>query len=105
MSFVSKLKTDYTKYDIQCNMVFIVTMATFWMTLLRNKWTNTVMDDGWVHSLAKALPSFVSNLWWNIVMDAWNLDEKYHWSQVTMFTNFTKTPYLYFAWGPVSDED
>jgi hypothetical protein len=34
------------------------------------------MDDGWVHPLAKTLPSIVNNLWWNIVMDEWNLDEK-----------------------------
>ena len=41
-----------------------------------NKWTNIVMDDGWVHPLPKTLPSFVTNLWWDIVMDDWNLDEK-----------------------------
>ena len=51
-------------------------MVTFQMTLLMNKWTNIVMDDGSVHPLAKTLPSLVSNLWWNIVMDDWNLDEK-----------------------------
>ena len=34
------------------------------------------MDDGRVHLLAKTLPSLVSNLWWNMVMDDWNLDEK-----------------------------
>ena len=27
----------YTKYDIQCHMVFNVTMRIFWMTLLMNK--------------------------------------------------------------------
>ena len=27
----------YTKYDIQCHMVFYVTMVPFWMTLLMNK--------------------------------------------------------------------
>ena len=42
---------------------------------LMNKGANTVMDDGWVHSLAKTLPSLISNLWWTIVMDDWNLDE------------------------------
>ena len=46
------------------------------MTLLMNKWANISMDDGWVYPLAKNLPSFVNNLWWNIVMDDWNLDEK-----------------------------
>ena len=46
------------------------------MTLLMNKWTKIVMDDGWVHSSAKTLPSLVCNLWWNVVMDDWNLDEK-----------------------------
>ena len=34
------------------------------------------MDDGWVHALAKTLPSLVNNLWWKIVMDDSNLDEK-----------------------------
>ena len=57
-------------------VVFNVAMETFQMTVLMNKWTNTVMDDGWVHSLAKPLPSLVNNLWWNIVMDDWNFDEK-----------------------------
>ena len=36
------------------------------------------MDDtsnGWVHPLAKTLPCFSSNLWWNIITDDWNLDE------------------------------
>ena len=57
-------------------MVFDVTMVTFQMTLLTNKFTNIVMDGGKVHPLAKAIPSFVSNLWWNIVMDDWDLDVK-----------------------------
>ena len=26
-------------------------------------------------SLAKTMPCLVSNLWWNIVMDDWDLDE------------------------------
>ena len=43
-------------------MVFDVTMVTFWMTLLMNKFTSTIMDDGCVHPLAKTLPSVVSNL-------------------------------------------
>ena len=54
-----------------------VTMVIFWMTLLMNKFTDTVMEDGWVHPLAKTLPPLVTNLWWNIVMDDWNLDEKH----------------------------
>ena len=37
-------------------------MATFWMTLLMNKRTNSFMDDGWVHPLAKTLPSLVSKI-------------------------------------------
>ena len=46
------------------------------MTLLMNKWTIIVMDDGWVHPLGKN-PTFffVNNLWWNIVMDDWHLVE------------------------------
>ena len=39
-------------------------------------WRSVQMDDGWVHPLAKTLPSLVTNLWWNIVMDDWHLDEK-----------------------------
>ena len=46
------------------------------MTLLMKKWTNIVMDDGWICPLAKTLPSLVNNLWWNVVMDDWILDEK-----------------------------
>ena len=46
------------------------------MTLLMNKWTNIAMDDGWVHLMAKTLPSLVNNLWWDIFMDNWLLDEK-----------------------------
>jgi hypothetical protein len=56
--------------------VFNVTMATHRMTLFMNKWTNVVMKDGWDHSLPKTLPSFVINLWWNVVMGNWNLDGK-----------------------------
>ena len=45
------------------------------MTLTMNKFTNIVMNDGWVHPLAK--PFFIiNNLWWNIAMDKWKLDEK-----------------------------
>ena len=58
-------------------MVLMVIMVTFWMTLLVNKWTNIVTDDERVHPLAKTLPPLVNNLWWNIVMDAWNLDENH----------------------------
>ena len=46
------------------------------MTLLMNKWTNFVMDDGRVHPLAKTLPSPVNKLCWSSVMDDWNLDDK-----------------------------
>jgi hypothetical protein len=34
------------------------------------------MDDGCVHPFVQTLASLVSNLWWNIVMDDWNLDGK-----------------------------
>ena len=43
-------------------IIFNVNMVTFQMTLLANTFTNTVMDDGCVHSLAKTLPSLVNNL-------------------------------------------
>ena len=45
-------------------------------TLLMNKFTNMIMHDGRVHPLAKFLPSLVNNLWWKIVIDDWNLNEK-----------------------------
>jgi hypothetical protein len=57
-------------------MVLYIIMLTFQMTFLMNKSTNIVMDYEGVHMLAKTLPSLVNNLCWNIVMDAWNLDEK-----------------------------
>ena len=57
-------------------MVVNVTMETFWMTLLMYKWRNIAMGDEQVHPLAKTLRSLVSNLWWNIVVDGLNLDEK-----------------------------
>ena len=41
--------STYTKYDIQQHTVLYVTMVTFRMTFLMNKWTNIVMDDGCVH--------------------------------------------------------
>ena len=36
----------YTKYHILCHMIFDVIIVTFWMTLLMNKFTEIVMDDG-----------------------------------------------------------
>jgi hypothetical protein len=46
------------------------------MTPSYEKFANNVMDDGWVHPLAKTIPSLVRNLWWIIVMDDWKLDAK-----------------------------
>jgi hypothetical protein len=46
------------KYDIYSHMVLNVTMVTFPMTLLMNKFTNTVINDGWVHPFIKTLLSF-----------------------------------------------
>ena len=83
-----RLKTKAVKW---CCTLFLVVEHIIWylvsygnlchhgnfqMTLLINKWTNIGMDDGWVHSLAKTLPSLVNNLWWNIVMDDQILNEK-----------------------------
>ena len=55
---------------------------------------NIVMGDGWVHPLAKTLPSLVNNLWWNIAMGDWNLDEKSlgkrQWLQHCKFVNHPK---------------
>ena len=58
-------------------MVFSVTMVIFRMTFLMQKWIDIIMDDGLVNPLVKSLPSLVSNLWWNIVMDDRNLDENW----------------------------
>ena len=66
---------SHTKYGVLCHIVLNVTMVTFRMALPLNKRTNNVMDYGWVHPLAKNIPSLVSNLRWNIVMDEWYLDE------------------------------
>ena len=58
-------------------MVFYITMDKFSDdTSYMNKWTYIVMDDGWVHPLANTFPSLVNNLWWNIVMKDWKLDDK-----------------------------
>ena len=57
------------------SIILYVIVVTLWMTCLINNWTNFVMNDGWDHPLTKTLPSIVSNLWWNIVMDDWKLDE------------------------------
>jgi hypothetical protein len=66
-----------TPKEVRYHMIVYVTMVTFQMTLLMNKWTNIVIDDdGWVHPLAKNPTFYVSNLWWNIVMDDWDMDEK-----------------------------
>ena len=66
----------HTECDIECRMVFNVSIVMIWMTLLMNKRTNIVKDDGWVHPLAKTLPSLVNNSWWNINLDDWKLDRK-----------------------------
>ena len=57
-------------------MVFSITMVTFRMTPIMNKFTDIVMHDGWFAPLPKTLTSLVKILWQNIVMDDWNLDEK-----------------------------
>ena len=40
------------------------------------KWTNIVIDDGWVLPLTKTLPSFVNKLSSNNAMKDWKPDEK-----------------------------
>ena len=57
-------------------MIFSVIWIFFQMTLLMIKFISIVMDDGWVHPLAKILLSLINNLWLNIVMDDSNLDDK-----------------------------
>ena len=55
---------NYTIYDILCHYGNFLNGI-----LIMNKWTYIDMGDGWVHPLAKTLPSLVNNFWWNIVMD------------------------------------
>ena len=45
-------------------MVFYVTMVLSHITLLIIKWLNIVMDDGWIHLLAKTPPSLGFLLQW-----------------------------------------
>lgn len=45
-----------TKYNIYCHMAFDV--VPFWMTLLINKPTNDVMDDGYIGSSITQNPTF-----------------------------------------------
>ena len=56
--------------------VFSVIVVPFHWQFFGTKWTNIVTDDGWIHPLAKTMPSLVNNLWWNIVMDVWSLDDE-----------------------------
>ena len=63
--------------NIMCHVVFSVTMVTFRVTFTMSEWTNNVMGDGWVYLLAQTLPSLINNLWWNIIVDDWNLDAKH----------------------------
>ena len=59
-------------------MKFSNTMVPFRMTLLENNWTNIVMG-WWLSSSIGQNPAFScqhNNLWWNVVMDDWDLDEK-----------------------------
>ena len=44
---------SYTKYDIWCHIVFNVTIVILQVTLLMNKGTIIVMDDGWISSIGQ----------------------------------------------------
>ena len=61
MICLSCLLYSYTKFNVN--------MVTFWMTLLMNKFTNIVMNDGWVHPLAKTYLLLSATCDENIVMD------------------------------------
>ena len=50
------------------------------------------MGDGRIRSLAKTYFSLVNNLWWNIVMDDWNLDEIPHVSNNNCNTANLQSP-------------
>ena len=56
------LVRGYTKYNIQCHMVFYVIMVTFWKTLLYER-VSKIMS--WLMTstmVSKALPYLVNNL-------------------------------------------
>ena len=76
------------------NMIFNVILVTFWMTLM-DKWTIIVMDDGRVHPLAKTLPSFVINSWWNIVIT--NIG---HSIYIYVYINSTTTHSMILKYSP-----
>ena len=60
-----------TKYGLWCHMAFYVTTVTFWMTLLTNKRTNNVTDDGWFHPLAK--PYLLLSTTWDEIL-SWAIE-------------------------------
>ena len=46
------------------------------MTLVMNKCTDFVMDEGQVRPMTKSMASHVNNLWWDTITDDWILDEE-----------------------------
>ena len=62
------------------------------MTLMVEKYC-----QGWVHPLANPLPILVSNVWWSIVMGAWNLDDKSLGSDIICNTVNLESPQFFFS--------
>ena len=72
----------YAKDDIQCHRPFYVTTITFLVTLSMNKFTNTIIPTYFqfiqmlVTETKFGMICILTSLWWNIVMDDRDLDEK-----------------------------
>ena len=59
-------------------------------------WTNIVMENGWwVSPLTKTLPYLVNNLWWNVVVDDWNLVENHLVSDSNCNNVYLQSPDTY----------
>ena len=72
----------YTKYCNECDTVFHVPMVTFLMIVLMNNITRTILPTYLEYIQMSIIETkfgllcILTTLWWNIVMDNWNLDEK-----------------------------
>ena len=72
----------YTKYDIACHMALYDTTITFLVTISIKKFANIVIMT-YFQSVQMPITEtkfdiicILIDLWWNIVMDDWDLDER-----------------------------
>ena len=67
---VATLNMTFSSYAILCHYGNFLDDTSY-------KWVRKHCHEcWWVHRLAKTMPSLVSDLWWIIVMDDWNMDGK-----------------------------